>query len=440
MPYKLKNRFFVLLKEFLKHILPIPTKSFYREINNIKEVINNKIDIQYNELLNEVSKKIKNANEELSDNNHNAFLQINEEVRLLQQKYNEIINQISDVEEHLLSADQEDYIKIINNQDKLIENLKIHYFCDHEVRHIMNNGFYEYREKSDYLDKYKKLVHNLDDISINTINKILSRHKIVMNRADEEIDLFSVEEQSIINKQRTDFYSNILEIIPGVFACGKYLLSTPNAGLGFIETTAFNDFSGLKKLRNIDKIRSKAILDIGAFIGDTSIVFSQFTDDIVYAFEPGIENFEALKKTISLNSIKNIVPVWAGVGAENSTGKISTALSMGAVLQSNDCEDQNNALTEVPIISIDNYVEENNVQVGLIKVDIEGYEIEFLKGAEKTIKNQRPALLLSMYHSASDFFELKPLIESWNLGYTFQVHKEINEHIHYDTMLIAEIL
>jgi hypothetical protein len=36
-------------------------------------------------------------------------------------------------------------------------------------------------------------------------------------------------------------------------------------------------------------------------------------------------------------------------------------------------------------------------------------------GAEKTIKKDKPILLISVYHTGKDFFEIKPLLESWNL-------------------------
>lgn len=60
----------------------------------------------------------------------------------------------------------------------------------------------------------------------------------------------------------------------------------------------------------------------------------------------------------------------------------------------------NKKYEEISIITLDSFVEENNIRVGLIKVDIEGSEQDFLKGAEKTIKTQKPFLLISIYHNA----------------------------------------
>jgi len=209
--------------------------------------------------------------------------------------------------------------------------------------------------------------------------------------------------------------------------------------MGYAETTVFKDFIGFHKIKHPERIRKKNILDLGAFIGDSALVLSQYTDKKVYAFEPGSENFRAMKKTLQLNDCRNIVPVNIGIGSESCSGRIENGFSMGLSVKPGRGEKADGSGEVIEITSVDEFVSENNICVGLIKVDIEGFEQEFLKGARKTIVEQRPALLLSMYHNASDFFNLKVILESWQLGYSFQVHKEINEHIHFDTMLVAEV-
>lgn len=83
---------------------------------------------------------------------------------------------------------------------------------------------------------------------------------------------------------------------------------------------------------------------------------------------------------------------------------------------------------------------EHNLEVGFIKVDIEGFEQEFLKGAKQTITEQKPAMLISIYHQASDFFEIKPMIESWNLGYSFKIIKPIDHSIVDECALFCEAI
>lgn len=89
---------------------------------------------------------------------------------------------------------------------------------------------------------------------------------------------------------------------------------------------------------------------------------------------------------------------------------------------------------------MDKYVAQNNIQVGLIKVDIEGFEQNFLKGAEQTIKSQRPILLISIYHNYDDFYKIKPMIEGWNLGYDFSLFQGVQNSgpIAVETLLVCE--
>ena len=59
----------------------------------------------------------------------------------------------------------------------------------------------------------------------------------------------------------------------------------------------------------------------------------------------------------------------------------------------------------------------------MIKLDVEGAELETIEGALETIRACRPVLLISVYHTPQDFFEIKPLLESLGLGYRFLVRK-----------------
>ena len=92
------------------------------------------------------------------------------------------------------------------------------------------------------------------------------------------------------------------------------------------------------------------------------------------------------------------------------------------------------------MITLDEYVQANQLEVGLLKADVEGFEACMLEGAQETIRSQKPTLLLSIYHSAEDFFGIKRLIESWDLGYQFQIKKPSDNSIIVDTTLIAEVV
>lgn len=94
---------------------------------------------------------------------------------------------------------------------------------------------------------------------------------------------------------------------------------------------------------------------------------------------------------------------------------------------------------EVRVETLDHYMEGKDLDIGLIKVDIEGAEQLFLEGARKTIERQKPVLLMSIYHNADDFFNIKPMIESWDLGYKFRIHKPVDYSVSREVLLICEV-
>ncbi len=156
----------------------------------------------------------------------------------------------------------------------------------------------------------------------------------------------------------------------------------------------------------------------------------------MYSFEPTATNFENMLRTIELNQVSNIVPIFSGLGASQGHAVVNINGSASSILYNQFKKEEQE---EVAITTLDKFVEENNLSVGLIKVDIEGYEQEFLKGAENVIRTQKPALIISIYHSAFDFFQIKPIIESWDLGYKIQIVKPVDGQVLLETILLAEV-
>ncbi len=85
----------------------------------------------------------------------------------------------------------------------------------------------------------------------------------------------------------------------------------------------------------------------------------------------------------------------------------------------------------VPVDSIDNIL--NGEKATFIKMDIEGAELEALKGAERTIKKWRPKLAISLYHKPEDIYEI-PL-------YLMKIMPEYKFYIrHYSASMVETVL
>ena len=288
--------------------------------------------------------------------------------------------------------------------------------------------FVQELDKMDLRSKLRALTNNLDEKSIETVNAILVRCNIIHKSKCELIDIFSRGEIERILELQNIFFKRIFQVDNECWGFGKFYLP-----INHFEMCVFKDKHEIELL-NKDHFKDKNIVDAGGFIGDSAIVFSDYTSGNVYTFEPIKQNYLLMQKTIILNQKNNIIAINKGLGDKDCESEI---YSQGAASGALDIKNTQNK--EVCCFTtLDNFVRENNIQVGLIKTDLEGMEKQFIKGAENTIKTQKPTLLSSIYPNADDFFNIKPLIESWNLGYKFRVVKPCDGQVLLETVLIAE--
>ncbi len=76
--------------------------------------------------------------------------------------------------------------------------------------------------------------------------------------------------------------------------------------------------------------------------------------------------------------------------------------------------------TPIPIVSLDERIEGGHLPPpSFIKMDIEGFEAEALRGAKKSIAQHKPKLAISIYHKPEDFIVLPELIKSICPSYRF---------------------
>lgn len=179
-------------------------------------------------------------------------------------------------------------------------------------------------------------------------------------------------------------------------------------------------------LGSLDWINGKAVFDVGGFIGDSLVLFKDlFPKSKLYAFEPVKRNYEKMVSLMpELVEQGRIIPVNKGLGDKNGKSRISLAQDTQDAAASIAIDYKSVGIYEdIEIMTLDSYVEEHNLEVGLIKADVEGFEPQVIEGALNTIKTQRPVLALATYHTAQEYYELKPYLESLNLGYKFQLRR-----------------
>ncbi|MFB1635765.1 FkbM family methyltransferase [Campylobacter jejuni] len=290
---------------------------------------------------------------------------------------------------------------------------------------------------SDIFNKIKKLSEGLDFDSKNRLFALISRLKNHYFEPNNVIYDLTPYEEVEFAKIKSDFWPNVFEVKDSkgesVFCYNGYYLP-----INYFEVGIFYHKHGMHIFNNktLERIKRKNIIDVGGFVGDSAIVLQEFTDKNIYSFEALSNNYKLMLKTIKLNNSSKIIPVNNGLGSKKEILPISIQANGSSIVHTENCETEN-----VEIITLDDFVKNNKLDVGFIKVDIEGFEQEFLKGALNTIKEQKPAMLISIYHNSSDFFNIKPFIESLNLGYKFHIFKPLDTFsFHVETSLYCEVL
>ncbi len=283
-------------------------------------------------------------------------------------------------------------------------------------------------------ENYLNFINDLDDESVKVASKELGRVFLINDGFSSRLNLFSKEEETNIEEAYRTITSSILKLNDNCYAFRRYLLP-----INEFEISTFIYNYGLDCI-NKAYLTNKCVIDAGAYIGDSSIVFEHELPLVskIYSFEPSKSTYSLLLDTIKLNKSEKIIPVNVALG-EKSTSMPLVGMGMGLTLAENSDTRWKMNREMVNVVSLDDYVSKNNLNVGLIKTDLEGFEQEFLKGAINTIKTYKPTLMISIYHSAQDYFQVKEIIKSLNLGYKFSLFKADDGYLIAGTLLICQV-
>lgn len=160
-------------------------------------------------------------------------------------------------------------------------------------------------------------------------------------------------------------------------------------------------------------------VDVGAHIGIETLMMSRWvgSSGVVYSLEPDPHAFARLKRNCRLNEVANVelLPVAAAakrgvvqfVGGGNVTshvqGKGVAAAAEGDV-------------TEVAARTLDDLLHHRAERVAMVKIDVEDFEADVLRGASQVMRSLRPVLVIEI-HSPHSLCECIALLDA--AGYTF---------------------
>jgi FkbM family methyltransferase len=172
------------------------------------------------------------------------------------------------------------------------------------------------------------------------------------------------------------------------------------AALGTTEPELQRRLSGL--LKNGD-----VFFDIGANIGFFSMIAARQvgTDGAVYAFDPVPEHVAAMRHNLAINSISHVSLSAVAVSDRNGTQTLFVpAESTGARLASIADGNAGHRRLDVEVATIDTMVERGALRPpDVVKIDVEGAEVEVLAGMRRTLEQYSPIVLCEMHGRNAEY-------------------------------------
>jgi FkbM family methyltransferase len=180
------------------------------------------------------------------------------------------------------------------------------------------------------------------------------------------------------------------------------------------------------------------VMDVGANVGFYTVTLGKRLQELggkLYSIEPVPSNYQRLTEQITLNGMEDtVIPCNLAFGdregalqfaMESSYGGSTgnAVITTGNAYFANENADETVQRLEAKMVRLDDFAREYDIQAcNLIKVDIEGAELMFLRGAESFLKRTRPIIYGEfnaywMRQFGSTFRDIAQLVESWGYKY-----------------------
>jgi FkbM family methyltransferase len=196
----------------------------------------------------------------------------------------------------------------------------------------------------------------------------------------------------------------ILDIpIPSPLPYGGIFLAYGDVmGLSVVGSTLLGKYENKEEWKFVQKYLRPGMccMDVGANQGFFTILASQRLkkEDRVFAFEPSPREFARLKRNIWLNRCANVILENIAVGSREGVTDFYMCLgnqgSLSSIRPQAADVTARRKLIQVPATTLDIYARKKDIEsIGFIKVDVEGGELDVLKGATGVLAEYRPVLM-----------------------------------------------
>ena len=163
----------------------------------------------------------------------------------------------------------------------------------------------------------------------------------------------------------------------------------------------------------LDPASYRTYVDLGAYNGDTvrQLLSYGATPEKIVAFEPDRKNFKKL--ALYAEGMDGLELYNAAAWSANGSVCFSNEGNRNSGVSASGTPTECLCLDSIESARLADY----------IKYDVEGSELEALKGSADIIKNRAPDLLVSLYHRSEDVFSLVEFVKSLNPQYKLYIRR-----------------
>lgn len=167
----------------------------------------------------------------------------------------------------------------------------------------------------------------------------------------------------------------------------------------------------------LKKDNNEIFIDAGAYNGATSYEFTKWIKnsyDKIYMMEPDPFMAKICRAYVSMKKMRNVYIMNCATYSCSTEVDFYNDYGTGSSSIVTD-----NSTSKVNTISIDEML--NGEKATYIKMDIEGAEMEALKGCERTIEVYKPKLAISIYHKEDDLWKIPYMLMKRYPFYKFYI-------------------
>jgi FkbM family methyltransferase len=190
-------------------------------------------------------------------------------------------------------------------------------------------------------------------------------------------------------------------VIRSNFQDGFFHLITPLGTLKFLYKP-FDDYActQIAYLKHYPLKSGDVVVDAGAYQGVTTVIFARKVGPAghVFAFEPDDKNRDSLKRNLEANDVRNVTIIPKGLWSENTRMQFRQGMHVASAIIRPWISGLNGD-SFIEVVSLDSEMEKLGIKkIDFVKMDIEGAEVEAIKGLSEIARNNSLSMAIASYH------------------------------------------